>query len=97
MITEGVPFDQLAVVECLAIGAHSVRRGEVSKNDTIMVLGAGTIGLGTAQFAKVAEAACPEVQRWETLMWQFHQALPWAKDGEKWLPMEELLKLTEQP
>ncbi len=56
VITEGVPFDQLAVVECLAIGAHSVRRGEVSKSDTVMVLGAGPIGLGAAQFAKVAGA-----------------------------------------
>ena len=44
-----------------------------------------------------ADAACPEVQKWETLMWQFQQALPWAKDGEKWLPTEQIFKLTEQP
>ena len=44
-----------------------------------------------------ADAADPEVQDWETLMWQFQQALPWAKEGEKWLPMEEIFKLTEQP
>lgn len=56
VITEGVPFDQLAVVECLAIGAHSVRRGEVSNEDTVMVLGAGPIGLGAAQFAKITGA-----------------------------------------
>lgn len=56
VIIEGVPFDQLAVVECLAIGAHAVRRGNVSTNDTVMVLGAGPIGLGAVQFAKVAGA-----------------------------------------
>lgn len=56
VITEGVPYDQLAVVECLAIGAHSVRRAQISENDTVMVLGAGPIGLGAAQFAKVAGA-----------------------------------------
>jgi 2-desacetyl-2-hydroxyethyl bacteriochlorophyllide A dehydrogenase len=56
VITEGVPFDQLAVVECLAIGAHAVRRGDVSINDTVLVVGAGPIGLGAAQFAKVAGA-----------------------------------------
>ena len=56
VITENVPFEQLAVVECLAIGAHAVRRGEVSNKDTVMVLGAGPIGLGAAQFAKVAGA-----------------------------------------
>lgn len=53
---KGLSFDQLAVVECLAIGAHAVRRGSVDEHDTVMVLGAGPIGLGAAQFAKVAGA-----------------------------------------
>ena len=39
----------------------------------------------------------PDVQRWEALMWEFQQALPWAKEGEKWLPLEQIFKLTEQP
>lgn len=53
---DGLSFDQLAVVECLAIGAHAVRRAEVDEFDTVMVLGAGPIGLGAAQFAKVTGA-----------------------------------------
>ena len=44
-----------------------------------------------------SDAQCPKVQQWETLMWQFQQALPWAKVGEKWLPTEQIFKLTEQP
>ncbi|MBT8185333.1 MAG: L-rhamnose mutarotase [Eudoraea sp.] len=28
------------------------------------------------------------VQDWEVLMWKYQQALPMAKPGEKWLPME---------
>ncbi len=56
VITEGVPFEELAIVECLAIGAHAVRRAAISSSDTVMVLGAGPIGLGAAQFAKVAGA-----------------------------------------
>ena len=44
-----------------------------------------------------SDANCPEVQKWETLMWQSQQALPWAKEGDKWLPMEKIFKLTEQP
>jgi len=56
VITEGVSFEQLAIVECLAIGAHAVRRASINKNDTVMVLGAGPIGLGAAQFAKVTGA-----------------------------------------
>lgn len=52
VITEGIAFNEMAIIECLAIGAHAVRRAEVSANDTVMVLGAGPIGLGAAQFAK---------------------------------------------
>ncbi len=34
-----------------------------------------------------------KVQEWETLMWKFQQALPWAKPGEKWMLMEKLFEL----
>ncbi|MBC8151456.1 MAG: L-rhamnose mutarotase [Bacteroidetes bacterium] len=33
------------------------------------------------------------VQAWETLMWQYQQALPMAKPGEKWLLMDQIFKL----
>lgn len=35
----------------------------------------------------------PKVQAWENLMWKYQQALPWAKDGEKWIAMERVFKL----
>ena len=46
-------------------------------------------------FEKKAEmdARNPEVQAWETLMWQFQQALPQAKEGEKWLLMNRIFEL----
>ena len=37
----------------------------------------------------------PKVQEWEKLMWQFQQAPPGAKEGEKWLPMEQIYKLED--
>ena len=39
------------------------------------------------------DAANPKVQAWEELMWKFQQALPWAKEGEKWVLMEEIFSL----
>ncbi|HEV2397011.1 MAG TPA: L-rhamnose mutarotase [Candidatus Sulfotelmatobacter sp.] len=50
---------------------------------------------GSFSFAKKAKAdrANPKVQEWEQLMWKFQQALPQAKPGEKWLPMERIFKL----
>jgi L-rhamnose mutarotase len=39
------------------------------------------------------DASNPKVQEWEELMWQFQQALPWAKSGEKWMLMEKIFEL----
>lgn len=34
-----------------------------------------------------------KVQEWETLMWNYQKALPGAKPGEKWMPMENIFVL----
>ena len=36
-----------------------------------------------------------KVQEWETLMWQFQQALPWAKAGEKWILMDKIFEIPQ--
>jgi L-rhamnose mutarotase len=36
------------------------------------------------------DAANPRVQDWETLMWNYQQALPTAKPGEKWMLMDKI-------
>jgi 2-desacetyl-2-hydroxyethyl bacteriochlorophyllide A dehydrogenase len=51
---DGLSFDELALVEPLAIGAHGVRRAGVSKGEYVLVIGAGPIGLGTMEFARIA-------------------------------------------
>lgn len=51
---EGLSFDELALVEPLAIGAHGVRRADVKKGETVLVIGAGPIGLATMEFARIA-------------------------------------------
>ena len=40
-----------------------------------------------------ADAANPKVQEWETLMWDYQQALPWTKPGEKWILMDKIFDL----
>lgn len=49
-------FEQLALVETLAIGAHAVARGHVEAGEWVLVIGAGPIGLGAMQFARQAGA-----------------------------------------
>lgn len=40
-----------------------------------------------------ADHANPKVQEWEQLMWKYQQALPTAKQGEKWLLMDKIFQL----
>ncbi|GAB4034538.1 zinc-binding alcohol dehydrogenase family protein [Spirosoma gilvum] len=50
----GLSFDELALVEPLAIGAHGVRRAGVQPGEWVLVVGAGPIGLGVMEFARIA-------------------------------------------
>lgn len=47
-------FEQLALVETLAIGHHAVRRSAPQPDETVLVIGAGPIGLSVVEFAKLA-------------------------------------------
>ncbi|GAB2559769.1 zinc-binding alcohol dehydrogenase family protein [Spirosoma areae] len=53
---EGLGFDELALVEPLAIGAHGVGRANVQPGEFVLVIGAGPIGLGIMEFARIAGA-----------------------------------------
>lgn len=50
----GFSYDQLALVEPLAIGAHAVRRAAVQRDEFVLVVGAGPIGLGTMESVRIA-------------------------------------------
>lgn len=54
--SQGLGYDELALVEPLAIGAHGVRRANIQKDEFVLVIGAGPIGLGTMEFARIAGA-----------------------------------------
>ncbi|HSS98049.1 MAG TPA: zinc-binding alcohol dehydrogenase family protein [Terriglobales bacterium] len=49
-------FDELALIETLGIGAHAVDRSNIAPGESVLVIGAGPIGLAVAEFAKVAGA-----------------------------------------
>ena len=52
----GLGFEALALVEPLAIGAHGVRRAQIAEGEYVLIVGAGPIGLGTIEFARLAGA-----------------------------------------
>ncbi len=51
----GLSYDQLALVEPLAIGFHAVERGAPAPGETALVIGAGPIGLACLEFLKLHE------------------------------------------
>jgi 2-desacetyl-2-hydroxyethyl bacteriochlorophyllide A dehydrogenase len=46
-------FEQLALVETLAIGCHAINRGNPTNEEAVLVIGAGPIGLSAIEFAKL--------------------------------------------
>ena len=53
---DGLSLEQMALVENQAIGAHAVRRAQLVPGETVLVVGAGPIGFGVSQFARLAGA-----------------------------------------
>lgn len=51
---DGLSYDDLALVEPLAIGAHSIMRAAVKRGEFVLVIGAGPIGSGVMEFARIA-------------------------------------------
>ncbi len=49
-------YDQMAIVEPLAIGAHAIRRAQVQEGETVVVVGCGPIGIGMIKLAQIAGA-----------------------------------------
>ena len=52
----GLTPNEMALIEPLSIGAHSVRRANLQDGETVLVTGCGPIGIGIMKFAKLAGA-----------------------------------------
>ena len=55
--SDQLSFEQLALVETLAIGAQAVRRAQVTAEDNVLLIGAGPIGLSVLQFVQLTGAS----------------------------------------
>jgi 2-desacetyl-2-hydroxyethyl bacteriochlorophyllide A dehydrogenase len=55
-VSRKLNFEQLALVETLAIGCHAVNRGNPQTGEHVLVIGAGPIGLSVIEFAKLSGA-----------------------------------------
>ncbi|MGL6095705.1 MAG: zinc-binding alcohol dehydrogenase family protein [Fimbriiglobus sp.] len=55
-VSTKLSFEQLALVETLAIGCHAINRGNLQPGEVVLVIGAGPIGLSVIEFAKLSGA-----------------------------------------
>jgi 2-desacetyl-2-hydroxyethyl bacteriochlorophyllide A dehydrogenase len=53
---KGLGYDRLALIEPLAIGAHAVRRAAIQPGEFVLIVGAGPIGLGILESARLQGA-----------------------------------------
>ena len=78
-----------------SLRAAGIEEAEIFRTGNRLVL----VLVVSAEFDSAAKAAADaanlRVQEWETLMWNYQKALPWARPGEKWLPMRRIFSLTD--
>lgn len=55
-VVNELTLDEAAMIEPLSIGAHAIRRANIQQGETILVIGAGPIGLGVIRFAQLQGA-----------------------------------------
>lgn len=57
IIPENMEYEEAALLDCYAVAVHALKRVPVNVGDTVLVYGAGPLGICTAQAAMAAGAA----------------------------------------
>jgi 2-desacetyl-2-hydroxyethyl bacteriochlorophyllide A dehydrogenase len=88
-------FEELALVENQCIGAHAVRRADLSKGEIALVVGAGPIGLGVVQHALLmgARVAVMDISGERLAFCRSCLQAGWFIDASK-DPVEEIESIT---
>lgn len=94
--SEGLGFDELALVEPLAIGAHGVRRAGMEAGEFVLVIGAGPIGLGILEFARIAggQVIAMDINEQRLAFCQEKLNIPYTVNPSKEDAMERLKTIT---
>lgn len=92
----GLDYDRLALVEPLSIGAHGVRLAGITKDEFVLVTGAGPIGLGVMEFARIRGARVIALDINEARLEFCHErlAIPYRINAKSENVMERLRLIT---
>lgn len=89
-------YDALALVETLAIGSHAIDRATVKTGETVVVIGAGPIGLSAIQFALLRGAHVIVIDRAVARLESCRHLYPAIATLDPSLPFaEQLSELTD--
>jgi L-rhamnose mutarotase len=78
-----------------SLRAAGIEEAEIFRTGNRLVLVLDVSAEFDAAAKATADATDPRVQAWETLMWNYQKALPWARPGEKWVLMRRIFSLTD--
>jgi L-rhamnose mutarotase len=78
-----------------SLRAAGIEEAEIFRTGNRLVLVLEVSADFDAAAKAAADAANTRVQEWETLMWTYQKALPWAQPGQKWVPMRRIFSLTD--
>ena len=94
LITEYEKYHQLVWPEILkSIKDSGIRQMEIYRRGNRLTMIIEAEESFSFQEKAVADTSNPKVQEWEKLMWNYQQALPNTKPGEKWVLMEKIFEL----
>src|SRR6185503_7458539 len=54
-VSKSLGYEELALVETLAIGCHAITRAAPKTDEHLLIIGAGPIGLSVLEFARLAK------------------------------------------
>lgn len=90
-------YEQLALVETLAIGCHACDRGDAKQGDHVLIIGAGPIGLATLEFTRLTGATITVMDMVQSRLdfcretYGIDHTVLFKGDGSE---MEEIIKIT---
>lgn len=94
---EGLSFEELALVEPLAIGAHSIQRAGVQRGEYVLVIGAGPIGLGIMEFARIqgAQVIAMDINERRLSFCRDHLRIPYTIHAKSETVHQQLKEITQ--
>jgi len=94
--SKGLGFDELALIEPLAIGAHGVRRAGIKEEEFVLIIGAGPIGSGIMEFSGIAGAKviALDINEQRLLFCEEKLNIPYTINGADENVMERLKDIT---